>query len=317
MATLCRAERYYEDAGMVEIDHLSGITVFVAAARAGSFTQAAERLGITKSAVGKSITRLEERLGLKLFHRTTRLNKLTVDGEAYFAACAAAIEEIAATETALTSSNRILSGRLRIDMPVSFGRRVLLPILLEITKPHPRLSLTMTFTDTVIDPVQDQVDLVIRFGPLADSSGLVARRLVSQKLVICAAPSYLRERGAPQSISDLREHSNIVGLGKGPPVSWIVQENGVTKRVTPPPTHQLSDGEAIVDAAVAGFGICQMPSSIVRHRIEEGKLVAVLQDCSQTSVDVHAVWPRQALLSSKVRYIVDQLVACAEEGRLS
>jgi len=301
---------------MSEADPLSGIAIFVSAARAGSFTLAADHLGITKSAVGKSIARLEERLGLKLFHRTTRRTSLTADGEAYFAACSAAFDEIVAVEAALTSTNQVIGGRLRVDMPVAFGRRVLLPILLEIAKPHPRLSLALTFTDAVIDPVHDEVDLVIRFGVLPDTSGLIARKLASQRLLICAAPSYLREHGVPQSLSDLRGHWAIVGSRRGPPVSWLVQEDSVTKRVTPPPTHQLNDGDAIIEAAVAGFGICQMPSSVVRHHLEAGALVPILEDYSQTSVDVHVVWPRQGHLSPKVRYFVDQLVAHADRGRL-
>jgi DNA-binding transcriptional LysR family regulator len=301
---------------MVETDALSGIAVFVTAARAGNFTAAAEQLGISKSAVGKSIVRLEERLGLKLFNRTTRRTTLTSDGEAYFAACSAAFDEIVATEAALTSRNRVIGGRLRLDMPVAFGRRILLPILLEIAKPHPRLSLTLSFTDAVVDPLHDDVDLVIRFGALPDTHGLVARRLASQRLLICAAPSYLSEHGVPRSLSDIGEHWNIVGMPKGPPVSWLVAENGGARRFTPPATHQLSDGDAIIAAAVAGFGICQMPSSVVREHLEAARLVSILKDHSQLSVDVHAIWARQGQLSPKVRYIVDRLVEYAENGRL-
>ncbi|MGP9790947.1 LysR family transcriptional regulator [Roseinatronobacter sp. NSM] len=301
---------------MAETDTLSGIAVFVAAARAGNFTLAAEQLGITKSAVGKSIARLEERLGLKLFNRTTRRTTLTSDGEAYFAACSAAFDEIAATEAALTSRNRVIGGMLRLDMPVAFGRRILLPILLEIAKPHPRLSLTLSFTDAMVDPLHDDVDLVIRFGALPDTHGLIARRLASQRLMICAAPSYLQEHGVPQTVSDLAEHWNIVGMRKGPPVSWLMQENGSTKRITPPPTHQFSDGDAIIEAAISGFGICQLPASVVRRYIDSGALVPILEEHSRTSVDVHAVWARQGQLSPKVRYVVDRLVEYAEDGWL-
>jgi DNA-binding transcriptional LysR family regulator len=301
---------------MAETDALSGIAVFVTAARAGNFTLAAEQLGITKSAVGKSIVRLEERLGVKLFNRTTRRTTLTSDGEAYFVACSAAFDEIAATEAALTSRNQVIGGRLRLDMPVAFGRRILLPILLEIAKPHPRLSLTLSFTDAVIDPLHDEVDLVIRFGSLPDTHGLVARKLTSQRLMICASPSYLGEHGCPRSIDDLADHWNIVGMRRGPPVSWLVQEDGITKRVAPRPTHQMSDGGAIIEAAVAGFGICQMPSSVVREHLEAGTLVSIMEDHSQASVDVHAVWARQGQLSPKVRYVVDRLTEYAGKGRL-
>lgn len=301
---------------MAESDAFSGLAVFVTAARAGNFTTAADQLGVSKSAVGKSIGRLEDRLGVKLFNRTTRRTSLTADGEAYFATCATAYDEIAAAEVALTSSNRVIGGRLRLDMPVAFGRRILLPILLEIAKPHPRLSLTLSFTDAIVDPLHDDVDLVIRFGALPDTHGLIARKLANQRLMICAAPSYLQDHGVPQTVSDLAKHWNIVGMRKGPPVSWLMQENGSTKRITPPPTHQLSDGDAIIEAAIAGFGICQMPASVVREYIASGALVPILEKHSRTSVDVHAVWVRQGQLSPKVRYVVNRLVEYAGNGRL-
>ncbi len=301
---------------MPEQDPLTGVTVFVAAARAGSFTQAAERLRITKSAVGKSIARLEQRLGVKLFHRTGRLTRLTADGEAYLAACAAAMDEIDAAETALSTGNRVLTGRLRIDMPVAFGRRVLLPILIEIIRPHPGLTLSLTFTDATSDLLQDDVDLAIRFGMLKDSSHLVARHLVAQERVICASPAYLRAYGEPRTLEEVRSHRCIVGAPKGPPLVWHVREGGMEKRFTPPATHQLSDGESMVDAAVGGLGLCQLPISLVRDRLEAGTLVAVMRDYSAVPVDVHMVWPRRAHLSPRVRYVVDQLISYASAGRL-
>jgi len=300
----------------MERDPLSGVAVFVAAARAGTFTEAADRLGLTKSAVGKTIARLEERLGFKLFHRTTRLTKLTADGEAYLAACTAAIEEVTAAQAALSSNHKNLSGRLHIDMPVAFGRRVLLPVLIEITRPHPDLSLTLTFTDATSDLLQDDVDLAIRFGALTDSSDLVARHLVTQDRVICASPDYLRTHGEPQTLADVRSHRCIVGSLKGPPLVWFVSVGGTEKRFSPPATHRLSDGEAMVDAAIGGLGLAQLPVSLLRAPLANGSLRPVLQTYSGVGVDVHAVWPRQRHLSPRMRYVVDQLVAFAARGRL-
>jgi DNA-binding transcriptional LysR family regulator len=297
-------------------DPLSGVAVFVAAARARTFTDAADRLGLTKSAVGKSVARLEERLGFKLFHRTTRLTRLTADGEAYLAACTAAIEEVTAAQAALSSQHQILSGRLHIDMPVAFGRRVLLPVLIEITRPHPDLSLTLTFTDATSDLLQDGVDLAIRFGALKDSSDLVARHLVTQDRVICASPEYLRMHGEPATLAEVRAHRCIVGAVKGPPPVWFVNEAGMEKRFTPPATHRFSDGEAMVVAAVAGLGLAQLPISLVREHVAGEALRPILRSTSAKGVEVHAVWPRQRHLSPRVRYVVDQLIAYAAKGRL-
>ncbi|SEQ98596.1 LysR family transcriptional regulator [Sphingobium sp. YR768] len=302
---------------MAEQDPLAGTTVFTAAARAGSFTLAAQRLGMTKSAVGKAIARLEARLGTKLFHRTTRLTRLTADGEAYLAACVAAIDEITAAQAALASAGCVLSGRLRVDMPVAFGRNVLLPILVDIAREHPGLNLALTFTDATSDLLQEDVDLAIRFGTLKDSSHLIARHLVDQDRVICAAPAYLLQHGRPETLADLRHHRCIVGSSNGPPLAWIVREGGQEKKITPPATHQISDGEAMVGAAVAGLGLCQVPVSMVRAPVAQGMLEVVLTSFSTVPVEVHAVWPRQAHLSPRVRHLVDRLLAEAASGKLS
>ena len=290
--------------------------MFVAAARAGSFTVAAERLGITKSAVGKAIARLESRLGLKLFHRTTRLTRLTADGEAYLAACTRALDEIEAARSALSSAGQVLSGRVRIDMPVAFGRQVLLPILAAIAHQQPGLTLDLTFTDATSDLLQDDVDLAVRFGTLKDTSHLIARHLVDQDRVICGAPSYLDRFGRPDTIGALRDHRCVVGSPKGPPVAWVVRVNGEVQRFAPPATHHISDGEAMVEAAAAGLGLCQVPISMVRRHLASGALEPVLADWSTVPVEVHAVWPRRSQLSHRVRFVVDQLLTEAAAGRL-
>lgn len=274
-------------------------------------------MGLTKSSVGKTIAQLELRLGIKLFHRTTRLTKLTADGEAYLAACTSALDEITAAQAALSSRNHVLSGRIHIDMPVAFGRRVLLPALIEITHPHPELSLSLTFTDATSDLLQDDVDIAIRFGALRDTSHLVARHLATQERVICASPHYLRARGKPTSLQDIRQHRCIVGSQKGPPSVWFVRDREGNKKITPPATHQFSDGEAMVDAAVGGLGLVQFPVSLVREPLHDGRLQAVLQQYSGVGVDIHAVWPKRSQLSPRVRYVVDALVAYAAKGRFN
>lgn len=301
---------------MADVDPFSGVVVFIAAGRAGSFTKAGEKLGLTKSAVGKAISRLEERLGFKLFHRTTRLTRLTADGETYLAACMLAMEEVTAAQTALSSKSTVLSGRLHIDMPVAFGRRVLLPVLMEIVRPHPDIHFSLTFTDATSDLLRDDVDLAIRFGRLDNSSHLVARHLVTQQRVICASPSYLRQHGTPKTLADVELHRCVVGMLDGPPLQWSVRDGDADRLFTPPATHQLSDGEAMVDAAVGGLGLVQLPISLMREKIGAGLLVPVLAGYADAGVEVHAVWPHRSQLSPRLRYVVDQLVALAAQGRL-
>jgi DNA-binding transcriptional LysR family regulator len=301
---------------MIAIESLSGIATFVAVARASSFTEAGELLGISKSAVGKAVARLEERLGVRLFHRTTRRLSLTADGEAYFAVCAKALEGIAEAEGSLGTRAMEPAGRLRVDMPAAFGREVLLPILLDIGKAYPGLQLTLTFSDHVIDLVEEGVDLAIRFGTLEDSSDLVARKLTSHRWVICATPGYLRKHGKPKTPADIAEHRCIVGFRRGRPLAWHVSEQGQATRLIPPPTYQISDGEAMVDATLAGMGLCQMPMPLFRKHIEARQLVTVLDAYTSQEIGVHAVWPRTAHLRPKVRHVVDTLLALAAQGRL-
>ncbi len=300
---------------MQEPDPLAGITVFVTAAHSDHFTQAADRLGLTKSAVGKSIARLEQRLGVKLFHRTTRLTRLTADGEAYLAACTSAMEEITTAQAALSSSNQVLKGRVHIDMPVAFGRRVVLPALVDIARPHPGLQLSLTFTDATSDLLAEDVDIAIRFGALKDTGHLVARRLASQPRVICASPGYLREHGEPTRLAEIAAHRCVVGALRGPPMVWFIKDQGVEKRITPPATHQISDGEAMADAAMQGLGLAQLPISMVRDQVGDGRLRLVLHQYAGSQIDIHAIWPKRAHLSPRVRYIVDGLVARAAQGR--
>ncbi|WP_372028412.1 LysR family transcriptional regulator [Pseudomonas kurunegalensis] len=303
---------------MAQIDQsLSGVTIFVAAARAGSFTIAADRLGITKSAVGKSIAKLEDRLGCKLFHRTTRRLGLTVDGEAYFASCANAVDEIMEAEAALSSRQKTPSGRLRIDLPAAYGRSIVLPVLLDIVKKNPEIHLTMSFTDYLIDPIEEGIDLLIRFGELKDSSGLVARRLTTQRQIICASPGYIERYGEPKTLESLYEHSCIVGFRRGQPLGWVgLDVDGQLIRIAPPATHEVGDGDAIVAMAIAGLGFCQMPESLVIDHLKSGRLVSVLESFSAKPVEINVVWPKTRHLLPKVRHVVDELVVRADRGEM-
>lgn len=293
---------------MVPVDSFQGVITFVVAARSSSFTEAADRLGVSKSAVGKAIARLEERLGTQLFHRTTRRISLTADGDAYFAACSSALEEIGAAESGLGPGDREPSGRLRVDIPVAFGRRVVAPLLFEIANRYPALQLNVTFSDHLVDPIEEGIDLLVRFGEVKDTSGLVARRLARQRWAICAAPAYLARFGIPQTLEDLEQHHCIVGHRRGQPLSWRVSHGGQNVRYAPPRSHQIGDGEAMILAAVAGVGLCQMPRCLFRDDLDAGRLTEVLGDYEPDPVDVHAVWPKVSHLRPKVRYVVDELV---------
>ncbi|WP_448623123.1 LysR family transcriptional regulator [Dickeya fangzhongdai] len=298
-------------------DHLGGITAFVTTAQQGSFTAAAERLGLTKSAVGKSVSRLEDRLGLKLFQRSTRRLSLTPDGERFLISCQSAIDTLEQAEAELTSHICRPAGRLRVDLPAAFGRQRILPLLLKITRSYPELALTVTFSERFVDPIEEGIDLLIRIGELADSSGLVARRLTTQKLVICASPDYLLNHGEPTSADELSQHHCVVGFRRNQPISWLLKENnGQITRYTPTPTHEFADGDAMLAATLAGCGLSQLPLWLVGNYLERGELKAVLAGHPGGEMPISALWPKSRQLLPKIRHVVDALVKAAEDGQL-
>ncbi len=297
-------------------DHFNGIAIFVEVANAGSFTRAAERLGLTKSAVSKVITRLEGRLGEPLFTRSTRNLALTVSGEAYLVSCVAAMDILRDTEEALGEHGEAPRGRLRIDMPSAFGRRVLVPLLAEICHTNPDLQLSLSFTDRVIDPIEEGVDLVVRFGRSSDAAGLMAKTLVEQPQQIYASPGYLARHGTPANLDELARHVCLVGFRRGVPVRWSVRIDGVEQQIDPPPVHQIGDGDAIITMATAGMGICQMPAVLVSEQIADGNLVPVLEDVRGPDVPVQLIWPGTRPASPRVRYMIDRLVDLGRAGRL-
>lgn len=294
---------------------LRGITNFVVAAHSRSFTEAAENLGITKSAVGKSIARLEERLGTRLFHRSTRKLSLTTDGEAYLKSCLSALDILDTAEHALCRRQEIPSGNVRIDMPASFGRNLMMPLLLDIVKQYPALRLKLTFNDRLIDPVEEGVDLVLRLGELQSTDELIARRLSRQRFVLCATPAYLEQQGMPIDIESLKQHSCIMGYRRGAPLAWRFKpEGGKEIRFIADSAHEISDGDAMLQACLAGLGIAQFPESMVTEYLEKDVLVPLMSGYAPDPADLNIVWPKAKHLFPKIRLIVDRLLVKAEEG---
>ncbi|HHA1337308.1 TPA: LysR substrate-binding domain-containing protein [Enterobacter hormaechei subsp. xiangfangensis] len=290
-------------------DTLKDIPVFVASVEAGSFAQAAVRLHLSRSAVGKSIARLEERLGVRLFHRTTRSQRLTDNGALFYERCLRALEEIRGAESQLETGKHQVSGRLRVAVPVLFGRQCIAPLLIELAQEHPGLELEMSFSDRVVDLVEEGFDMAVRNGALADSSVLVARKLGEHRMVLCAAPDYLFKNGQPQTVDDLRQHTAINYTRAGRVLPWqLMDYDGTSRTFIPRSSLNMDDLQAICDAALAGHGLAWLPCWMVIKEIQQGDLVPLLKQAPDVRFDVHAVWQQTPHLLLRVRIAIDMLV---------
>jgi DNA-binding transcriptional LysR family regulator len=300
---------------MIMIDpFFDGIPEFTMVAQVQSFTAAALQLGVTSSAVGKSVSRLENRLGVKLLHRTTRKLTLTHEGEMYLASCQRVMEELRGTESFLATGRTEPRGRVRIDLPAAFGRRHIVPLLNKLARQYKGLDLTITFTERKVDMVNEGIDLAVRIGDLKDDPELVARRLGDQSLVICAAPSYLQEHSAPSDKHDLLVHDCIIGWRKGLRAQWLMRDHkGQISRQYVNVRHELGDGEMILEATLAGCGLAQLPTWLVAEYLESGDLVTVLDECAGARMPINVIWPHTRHIQPKVRIIVDELIKLAEQ----
>ncbi len=291
-------------------ERLSGVAAFVEAVEAGGFAPAAARLGLTRSAVGKTIARLEGRLGVRLFHRTTRSQSLTEDGQMFYERCVRALAELEAAEAALESGRAEPAGRLRVTAPVIFGRHCVSPVLLDLVRRHPALELDLSFSDRPADLIEDGFDLAVRNGALPDQAGLIGRRVAGQRMTVCASPAYLDRRGRPQRLEDIAGHQAIL-YGRGDRSRrWLFPApDGPHREVTPANRIRFDDLQAIADAAVAGLGLAWLPCWLVREPVAQGQLERVLTDLPGMVFDTHLIWPQAPHLPLRVRAAIDALAA--------
>lgn len=291
-------------------DHFSGIAVFVRVVETGSFAAAASRLNLSRSAVGKTVSRLEEKLGVKLIHRTTRSQSLTEDGQLFYERCLRAVNEIREGAAMLDSGRQLVQGKLRVSVPVLFGSRCVAPILVGIAHNNPGLELEMDFDDRRVDVVKEGFDFVVRAAPLLSEAerNLVARRMAEQRMAVCASPAYLQAHGTPRELDDLAAHQCIVYYRSGQHWEWrFAGRHGTPVTLQPPSRRLLDNYEAIADAAVAGFGLAWLPYWLVRDRVKAGTLVQVLADQSSQAVEYYALWPKAKHLPLRTRTALDEL----------
>lgn len=301
---------------MIPSERLKGIEAFVVSADCGSFTAAGGRLNLTNSAVSKSVARLEARLGIRLFERTTRRLALTDAGAAFYATCVRVLADLEDAEAVLAAHRSEAVGRVRINVPIAFGRMRVMPLLLAFAERNPGLRPQMSFSDRFVDLIEDSVDIAIRISASDQwASGLGRRLLGTERLVFCAAPAYLARHDAPQTADDLaRVDCILYGRGDGSTITWrfgadggAIEERMMEGRLI------LGSAEAQVGAVKAGFGVAQLATWLIEDELRSGELVEILPDRATQGLPLHLVWPRSRQLNPTVAAMLEML---AEDLRI-
>ena len=280
-----------------------GIDEAVAVADAGSFAGAAARLGASTSHVSRAIARLEDRLGALLFHRTTRRVSLTDTGRTFTEQCRRLIQEREEL-LSLAAGSGEPQGELRLTCSISLGERFIAPVVGEFVDRYPKVSVVMDFTNRVVDLVGEGYDIGIRTRHVADPR-LVAREIARRDLETCAAPSYLAKRGAPRQVAELSDHDCLAGIAS----TWHFIEDGTPRSFSPSGRWRCNSGNAVVGAALAGRGICQLPAFYVQQHLKDEKLAAVLTHCRSEPESIWIAYPHRRHLLPKVSILVRDLSA--------
>ncbi|WP_118178626.1 LysR family transcriptional regulator [Paraburkholderia phosphatilytica] len=290
------------------MDRLTSMAVFVKAVDLGSFAAAADSLELSGPMVGKHVRFLEERLGMRLLTRTTRRQSLTDFGRAYYERCRVVLAEAEAADALAADQLAEPRGKLRVTMPVHFGRRCVAPVLLQLARQYPALELDLSFSDRFADLAEEDHDLAIRTGDLESKAGVIARRVARQRMVVCASPSYVKKHGRPRQIADLAQHQAIVYRRSGRVRPWLFpSEDQSALEILPANRLRLDDLDAIADAATLGMGLAWLPYWLVRERIQAGALIHLLPKQPGFLYDAYALWLQTPQLPRKIRLAVDAL----------
>ena len=289
------------------MDNYTDIAVFVKVVECGSFTRAAAELEISRAVISKYLSRVENRLGVRLLHRTTRRLSLTEAGAELFEASRGALERIVEAEESVARLQREPKGRLKVNAPMSFGVLHLAKVLPEFLKSHPGIHVDLRMDDRIVDLHAEGFDVGVRIARLADSS-LVAKKLAPCRQVVCASPAYLEEFGEPQSVDDLAAHNCIQYLYASEANVWrFIAPGGREIPVAVQGNLRMNNGMAGLEAALQGLGILLTPTFYVGESLRQGKLRCVLADYRLPELGIHAVWPQRAHVPPKVRVFVDFL----------
>ena len=287
-----------------------GISEFVYVAEHESFTRAAKELGVSTAQVSRQISALEKRLNIKLLYRTTRKVSLTEEGRVFYQHCRGVLDGLDAAEQAVSNLQSKPQGRIKLTAPVTYGEQQLLPLINDFMVQYRDIEVTAFLSNQKIDLIDGGYDLAIRIGKLSDST-MMAKKLSRRTNFVCAAPTYLKKYGAPHTLSDLHKHNCLLGTRD----YWhFIEKDKDTNNDVDKETNlrvsgsvQYNSGHSLVDAALKGLGIVQLPDYYVQKHLVSGELVSVLDNYREPEESIWAIYPHNRHLSPKIRLLVDYL----------
>ncbi len=282
--------------------NFDGISEFVYVAETTSFTQAAKKLNISTAHVSRRITALEQRLNVKLLYRTTRKVSLTQEGQMFYQHCRSVLDGIEEAERVVTNLQQKPQGHIKLTAPVTYGEQKVLPLVNDFILQHTEVQVSAYLSNQKIDMVEQGFDLAIRLGKLADST-LMAKKLGNRTNYLCASPQYLEKYGMPHSLSELSDHSCLLGTLD----YWRFKVAGKEKTIKVKGSLRYNNGTGLTDAALKGLGIVQLPDYYVKDFIAQGKLLPLLSQFQEADEGIWAVYPHNRQLSPKIRALVDYL----------
>ncbi|CAN7322657.1 LysR family transcriptional regulator [Mesorhizobium amorphae] len=286
------------------MDRLEAMSLFVAAAEAGSLSAAGRRFGIPLATVSRKVSDLEGHLNTRLLNRSTRRLTLTDAGQAYLAACRRILDEVGEAERSAAGEYSVPTGELIITAPIVFGRLYVLPIVTAFLAAYPEVTVRLTLADRITQLVEEHIDLAVRIGDLPVSS-LVAIRVGSIRRVVCASPAYLAEHGTPQTPQDLAAHSCITFENLSAPAAWTFVAGKSELAIPVRSRLRVNTAEAAIDAAIAGVGVTRVLSYQIAAEVRAGTLCPILQEFEPPPWPVSLVHAGQGLLPVKLRAFLD------------
>lgn len=291
------------------MDRFQAIAAFAKVVESGSFARAADRLGISVSAVSRQVAELEAHLGARLLNRTTRRLSLTESGQAFYERCVQLLADLEEAEVTVSAASIVPRGTLRLTCSATFGARHLVPAIAEFAARHPQIRFDVELSERTVDIVEEGLDLAIRIGEIG-SQQLVARRLGVTRLVCCASPDYLARHGEPRTPEDLALHACLTYEHSPTRGAWSFRDpSGHERNVAVNASVHANNGSFLVALAVAGAGIAREPDFIVGPDVRAGRLKPILTAYTALPLDICAVYPSRRHLSAKVRAFADFLVA--------